>query len=214
MNFLGIFSRKEKRENGKSFDEAIFIAEEKEMKNHLPIVSAKKVLEIAPRLPSFSKFLSEKGAYVIRMGGSKEREFPGEGNFVVSHWESLPFLNGSLDFIFLRTFFLKSGFGRLLHEASRTLGEGGQLWISDLHPFSLMAQEDHRKSAGGEEGLAPGFERYFKWFQETGFTLKQVRESFFDGSFRKFFASESQKKEFETLRKSPFLIFFQLVKEK
>ena len=170
-----------------------------------------KVLEISPRHKPLTPIFGKGGAsLIVRLGGTREKEMARvqEEIFVLSHWENLPFLDHSFDCIVLRTAFLKGNVSRLLREASRVLKPEGLLMMSDLHPFSLGVQQEHLKSSVGEESMGPGFERYFKFFRESGLALESVKEMFYDGSIRKFFESNSGKKTFEGLRRTPFLIFF------
>lgn len=203
------------------FRDLIQGVEDKELRARVPDLSGKKVLELAPRQASASIFLREKGAgLVARLGGTKEKEIldreppsPTE-TFILSHWESLPFLDSCFDFILLRSAFLKVSLGRVLREASRVLDTKGSVLLSELHPFSQMVQREHLKNPVGEEGMGPGFERYAKWFREAGFRFEWVREIFFEGGMKKAFgASEDRQPVFDTLRRTPFLILFSLKKE-
>ena len=202
VGFLNIFSAKPKeKEEEKDLRDLIFSVEEKELKSRLPDLTGKRVLEVSPRQRSanlMTGLLKEKGAKVIaRVGGTKEKELgvgPGE-TFILSHWESLPFLDSSTDFVLLRIAFLKGSLGRLLREAGRILTPQGTAILVDLHPFSTMVQSEHLKNPVGEEGLGPGFERYGKWIREAGLKFEWVKESF------------------DQIRRTPFLIFFQLKKE-
>jgi SAM-dependent methyltransferase len=196
--------------------------EEKEFRTRFPDLATKKALELAPRQRPAGSLIREKGARLVaRLGGTKEKEFvdPSATNesFILSHWESLPFLDSSLDFILLRSAFLKANLGRVLREVGRVLDTKGSVLLSDLHPFSSVVQKEHLKSPVGEEGMGPGFERYHKWFREAGFRSEWVREIFFEGSMKKslaaFGVSEDQQKAFDGLRRTPFLILFSLKKE-
>lgn len=202
------------------FRDLIHAAEEKEFRVRVPDLSQKKVLEMAPRQQTCAPLLKEKGAALIaRLGGTKEMASSPEApmlkdTFILSHWESLPFLDSSLDFILLRSAFLRVSLGRVLREAGRILDTKGSLLLCDLHPFSVSVQKEHLKSPVGEEGIGPGFERYAKWFREAGFRFEWVRELFFDGSMKKSFGpSEDQQRAFDGLRRTPFLIVFSLKKE-
>lgn len=227
MGLFGVFSKKKKVEESlpekklfseDQFRELIHGVEDREFRARLPALSQKKALEIAPRQKSESLLLQEKGAALIaRLGGVKERESTDPasqvGTFILSHWESLPFLDSSFDFILLRSAFLKVSLGRVLREAGRILDTKGSVLLSDLHPFSQPVQKEHLKNPVGEEGMGPGFERYLKWFREGGFRFEWVREIFFEGSMRKALGAEDQTRIFETLRRTPFLILFLLKKE-
>jgi len=217
VKFLNLFSKGQKKSvvysplSEEGFRDLLLFSEGKEIKPRLPSLIGEKVLEISPRhKPLTSLFKKEGAAIVMRLGGTREKEIARiEGEiFILSHWESLPFLDHSFDCIVLRTAFLKGNISRLLREASRVLKPEGLLIMSDLHPFSLGVQQEHLKSPVGEESLGPGFERYFKFFRESGLALESVKEMFYDGSIKKFFESDSGKKTFESLRKTPFLIFF------
>lgn len=206
------------------FRDLVFSVEEKELRSRLPDLTGKRVLEMAPRQKLknlMTGLLKEKGAKVIaRVGGTKEKEMgvgPGE-TFLLSHWESLPFLDKSSDLVLLRLAFLKGSvnhpsLGRLLREAGRILAPQGTVLLADLHPFSTTVQREHLKNPIGEEGLGPGFERYVKWIREAGLKLEWVKESFFEGGMKKFFTTEGEKRQFDQIRRTPFLIFFQLKKE-
>lgn len=223
MSFLKIFSSRKKGDGAspglpglamaeEDFRGLIFSIEDKELKPRLPELSQKRVLEVSPRQKSFASVLKEKGAQmVVRVGGTKEKDLPAE-NFVVSHWESLPFLEGSTDVIVLRTSLLRGSLGRLIREASRILVPQGTVLLSDVHPFSTITQKDHLKNPVAEEGLAPGFERYSKWFRDAGLRMDWVKEIFFEGGLKKFLPAAAQQ-SFETLRRTPFMIFFSLRKE-
>ena len=200
----------------------IFSVEDKELKPRFPELRQKRVLEVSPKQKSFSAALKEKGAKLVaRVGGAKEvtgakeKETHGGGGEmqVMSHWESLPFLDGSSDVVLLRTSLIKGSLGRLLREASRVLSPKGTVLLSDLHPFSSMVQKEHLKNAVGEEGLGPGFERYTKWFRDAGLKMDWVKEIFFEGGFKKFLSDEEQRQHFDQLRRTPFMIFFSLKKE-
>lgn len=196
------------------FRDLLLFTDEKEMKPRLPSLIGEKVLEISPRHKPLTSLFAKGGAsLIVRLGGTREKEMARvprmkEEIFILSHWESLPFLDHSFDCIVLRTAFLKGNVSRLLREASRVLKPEGLLILSDLHPFSLGVQQEHLKSPVGEESMGPGFERYFKFFRESGLALESVKEMFYDGSIKKFFESDSSKKNFESLRKTPLLIFF------
>ncbi|QQR81565.1 MAG: class I SAM-dependent methyltransferase [Deltaproteobacteria bacterium] len=199
------------------FRQLLYYSEQKELKSRLPSLSGCKVLEIAPRESSLTPMIrSMNPALMVRVGGQKEKEMPSDesAEFVLSHWENLPFLEGSWDFILLRPHFSKISLSRILREASRILKSGGMILLSDFHPFSHMIQKEHLRSVVGEDSLGPGFERYFKFFRESGLTVDSVKEFFYDGSLRKFFQTSGNDQElFENLRKTPFLIFFLLQKE-
>ncbi len=227
MSLFTIFSQNKKKEDGGSdglffpLSEALFrgmiaFAEEREISPWFSYLNDKKVLEISPKHVSFSTTLKAHGARVVaRVGGMKEKEEAGKGpeNFVLSHWEKLPFVDNSWDFVLLRTSFLKGKTGRLFREVGRVLSPEGVVCLIDLHPFSVMVQREHLKNPVSEEGLGPGFEHYFKFLKEAGLAIDSVREVFFDGSFRKFFADQKSGL-FESLRRTPFLILFLLKKKK
>lgn len=218
MSFFRFFTGARKKEEGSTlplpmsedrFLEMAFFTEEREVRSHLTDVAGKKVLEISPRQRPLSGFFREKGAALVaRLGGAGDKEAS-----LLSHLENLPFLDASLDLVLVRPAFLKGAHGRLLRETSRILASGGAVLVSDLHPFSVMVQKEHLGSPAGEEGMGPGFERYFKLCREAGLHLRSVRELFFEGSLRKFFVSAEEKKVFEGLRRTPFLIFFLLNKD-
>jgi ubiquinone/menaquinone biosynthesis C-methylase UbiE len=198
------------------FRDLIHTAEDRELPSRLPDLSQKKSLEISPRQKSAAKVLKDKGTGLcVPIGGTKEKELSDpNAPFVVAHWESLPFLDSSFDFVLLRSAFLKVSLGRVLREIGRVLDTKGSVLMTDLHPFSAAVQKEHLKSPVGEEGLGPGFERYVKWFREAGFRFEWVREIFFEGSLKKAFGnSEEHQKLFESLRRTPFLILFSLKKE-
>lgn len=204
------------------FRDLIHIVEDKELRARASDLSGKKVLELAPRQKTASALLKEKGASLIaRLGSTKEKDLldspaseAGPDTFILSHWESLPFLDSSFDFLLVRSAFLKVSLGRVLREAGRVLDTKGSVFLSDLHPFSLAVQREHLKNPVGEEGIGPGFERYAKWFREAGFRFEWVREIFFEGSMKKSFGpGEDQQRAFEALRRTPFLILFSLKKE-
>lgn len=221
MGFLNIFSKKKEPSlplSEEKFREMVFFVEEREIRNRLPDLIGKRALEVSPRHDPFSPVFKEKGAKVVaRIGGTKEKETAAERKggeaFILSHWENLPFLEASWDFVLLRTAFLKGGFGRILREISRVLKPDGVVMVCDLHPFSAMVQKEHLKNPVGEEGIGPGFERYFKFYRDSGLRLQAVKEIFFEGSFKKFFASAQDQKLFEQLRRTPFMILFLLKKE-
>lgn len=227
MGLLAIFSQNKKKEDRDKdspflplpenlLRDMISFAEEREISPWFSYLNDKKVLEISPRHVSFSTTLKAHGARVVaRVGSMKEKEEAEKGpeNFVLSHWENLPFVDHSWDFILLRTSFLKGKTGRLFREVGRVLSPEGVVCLIDLHPFSVMVQGEHLKNPVSEEGLGPGFEHYFKFLKEAGLTIDAVREVFFDGSFRKFFADQ-KKGLFESLRRTPFLILFLLKKKK
>jgi SAM-dependent methyltransferase len=203
------------------FRDLIHGVEDKEFRSRVPDLTGRKALEIAPRQKSSGAFLREKGAALVaRLGGTRERELldrdpaAAPEPFILSHWESLPFLDSCFDFILLRSGLLKVSLGRVLREASRVLDTKGSVLLSDLHPFSQMVQREHLKNPVGEEGMGPGFERYAKWFREAGFRFEWVREIFFEGAMKKAFGiSEERQQAFDGLRRTPFLILFSLKKE-
>ena len=199
------------------FRDLIQASEDKELRLRVPDLSQKKALELAPRQQTCSALLKEKGAALIaRLGGTKELAASAEAGdtFILSHWESLPFLDSSVDFILIRSAFLRVSLGRVLREAGRILDTKGSVLLCDQHPFSATVQKEHLKSPVGEEGIGPGFERYAKWFREAGFRFEWVRELFFEGSMKKAFGpSEDQQRAFDSLRRTPFLIVFSLKKE-
>jgi SAM-dependent methyltransferase len=218
MSFLKIFSRpaKKKEEDRGKFFEMVSFVEERELRTRLPELAGQKALEISPQHRPLTSLLKEKGAKsVARLGGLKEKETPGakEETFILSHWEHLPFLDNSWDFVLLRAAFLKGGLGRILRESSRILKRQGLVMVCDLHPFSRRVQEEHLKNPVGEEGVGPGFERYFRFYRDSGLRLHAVKELFYEGSLKKFFVSKEEQKEFDQLRRTPFLIFFLLKKE-
>lgn len=201
MRFNIFSSRPKKKEDEEDYRDLVFSVEEKELRSRLPNLTGKRVLEVSPRQKPanlMTGLLKEKGAKAIsRVGGTKEKELgagPGE-TFILSHWESLPFLDSSTDFVLLRVAFLKGSLGRLLREAGRILTPQGTVILADLHPFSTTVQVEHLKNPVGEEGLVPGFERYAKWIREAGLKFEWVKESF------------------DKIRRTPFLIFFLLKKE-
>jgi SAM-dependent methyltransferase len=229
---MGLFSAFSKKKNEvpapaglplseDQFRELIHGTEDKEFRSRVPDLSGKKALELAPRQKSSGAFLREKGANLVaRLGGTREKEMldrdpsSAPDPFILSHWESLPFLDSCFDFILLRSSLLKVSLGRVLREAGRVLDTKGSLLLSDLHPFSQMVQRDHLKNPVGEEGMGPGFERYAKWFREAGFRFEWVREIFFEGTMKKAFGvSEDRQQAFDGLRRTPFLILFSLKKE-
>ncbi len=199
------------------FREMLLFTEEKEVRPRLPSLSGCKFLEIAPRQASLTPMVKSMGpALMARVGGQREKEMPSDptASFILSYWESLPFLESSWDFILLRQHFSKVSLSRLLREASRIVKPGGMILLSDFHPFSRLIQREHLKSVVGEDSIGPGFEKYFKFFRDAGLSVDSVKESFYDGSLRKFFqGSKSRQDLFESLRKTPFLIFFLLQKE-
>ncbi len=206
MGLFDFFSlKRKKKEEEVSFHEMISFVEGREFSSRLPDLTQKKVLEIAPLQKSFAPLFREKGAAVVTsLGSAKEQAMGGqEGGFVLSSWEHLPFLEASWDSVFLRLPLLpvlKGSKEKILREARRVVKEKGSIGWSDFHPFSL------KNPSGGE-----GFEGCFKLFQEAGLTIDWVKESFFDGSLKKFFG-EKQNGVFERLRKTPFLILFGLKK--
>lgn len=226
MGLLGIFSsRQKKKEEVPTFElpipegvfrELILSIEEKELRPRLPDLTGKTVVEVSPRQRPMTSLLKEKGVKVIaRVGGTKEKEMiasVGE-SFVLSHWESLPFLEKSTDLALLRVAWLRGSVGRLLRECGRILMPQGTVILSDLHPFSVFTQREHLKSPVGEEGMGPGFGRYVKWFREAGLTFEWVKEIFFEGGMKKYFTTDEEKRQFAQLRRTPFLIFFLLKKE-
>ena len=216
MNLFGLFASKKKVKSGRlpdeSFREMVSFAEEKGFRSSVAELMPAKVLEIAPRQRSLSAFFKEKGAEVTRLGGAVEQEMgtPGAA-FVFSHWENFPFLDATWGAVFLRLPFLRESKGRALREAGRLVKEGGKLYLTDFHPFSLSVQKEALKSAASADGMGPGFEWYFRLFQELGLKIESVQEVFFDGSLKKFFGKEE--KLLEPLRRTPFLILFGLRKE-
>ncbi|HSA58450.1 MAG TPA: class I SAM-dependent methyltransferase [bacterium] len=229
MRLFAVFSKKKSEVpapaglpiSEEQFRDLIHGVEDKELRARVPDLSGKKILELAPRQKSASVFLREKGAgVVVRLGGTKEKEIldrdPSSSpeTFILSHWESLPFLDSCFDFILVRSAFLKVSLGRVLREVGRVLDTKGSVLLSDFHPFSQMVQREHLKNPVGEEGMGPGLERYAKWFREAGFRFEWVREIFFEGIMKKSFGtSEAHQQAFDGLRRTPFLILFSLKKE-
>lgn len=170
----------------------------------LPDLAGRRVLEVAPHLLPLGHLLKVKGPLITAGIGMKE------GYSVRGRWENLPFQSSSVHFVLCRTHAVKREFLPLIREAARVLKPGGQMLVVDLHPFNPVVQGEFRSKPVVEEGLFPGFERYFKIFLSTGLVLEQVREIFFDSSLKKFF---KDKRSFERLRKQPLLIFFSLHKE-
>ncbi len=198
------------------FREVTAFVDDREIRPRLPDLSGRKVIEIAPRQRPLGPLFREKGARLVsRVGGTKERESstdPKADPFILSHWENLPFLDASWDFAVVRVSLLRAPLGRILREVSRVLAKKGGAILSDLHPFSATVQKDHLKNPVGEEGMGPGFERYLKIFREVGFEIEWVREIFFEGVMRRFFATEEQKRVFEEIRRTPLMILFSLRK--
>src|SRR5262245_40388541 len=190
---FGLFSQKKKEEktdlvytplSEDKMRELILFSEEREIKPRLPLLTGLRALEIAPRHRSLTPMLNKVGAKLVTcMGGTKEKEISkNEGEFVLSHWETFPFLENSWDFVLFRSSFLKSKVTRMVKEAGRILKRGGIFWWSELHPFSSIVQKENMKNPVVEEGLEPGFERVAKAAREAGFQLDLVKEVFVDGS--------------------------------
>lgn len=201
------------------FLEMMGLVEDRVIRERAPSLTGKIVLEIAPRLASLSAMLKEKGAKAAAvLGGPQEKEKTSAAvsgaQFILSHWEKIPFLDDSLDVVLVRSAFAKSDLGRFLQEASRVVKPSGMLMVTDFHPFSVAVQKEHRTSPASEEGMAPGFERYYKFFRESKLRIEGIGETFYDGSLRKFFSSSSEKEAFLNLKKTPLGIFFLLKKEK
>ena len=172
----------------------------------LPDLSGQIVLEVAPQLKPFSPLLKEKGASFVAELGTLE------GASVKSRWETLPIRTGVCHLALCRTHFVGRELTSLLKETARVLKNQGTLLVAGLHPFSLMIQDQVKKNPVTEDGIAPGFEKFFRLFQSQGMRLEGVKEVFFDLSLKKLFGEAGQK-EYERYRKSPFLIFFTLRKQ-
>lgn len=202
-----------------AFREMVFFLEDREMRSLLPDLSGKMALEISPRQKPALNLLKGKGAgFVGLLGGTKEKELAAamdpESAFVFARQESLPFVDGGWNFALLRTTFLKGSLGKALREVARVLNSKGSVFLSDLHPYSLAAQKESLKTVTSESNQEPtGFEGYFKNFQEADLEMELVRELFYEGTLKKFFASDEEKKAFDALRKTPLLIQFLLKKK-
>lgn len=185
--------------------EAVFLAVEKELiPGKIPDLAGKIALEVAPRLKPLGHLLREKKAKWVGGVGLSE------GYTLKCHWEALPLVDQSCDFLFYRLFYVHKDLEKILREASRVLKPGGSLLMMDFHPFSLPIQEEYRRSPVTEDGFPPGFERYFRFFQTGGLRLGEVKEIFFDVSCKKHF---EKKETFEDFRKTPFLVMMILGKE-
>lgn len=173
----------------------------------LPDLTGQLVLEIAPALAPMAPLLKSKGARLVADWGTSE------GFSVKSRPGWIPFLDASLDCVLGRISFEKKEVPRLIPEMARVLKQGGCLILADLHPFSPPVQEEYLKNPVTPDGLAPGFERYYRFFKNGPLVLESVREYFFDGSLKKLFL-EGEKGQYERVRKRPFMMMWTLRKDK
>lgn len=208
-SWLKIFSRSESKQRltptREKMGEMIRMVEAQGIETLLPDLSAKTLVEIAPQLRPLDSLLKEKGTgLVVRIGTTEDYSLR-------CRWDSLPIRSLSCDGVLLRTPFVKKDLVRLFKEAGRVLKSRGKVFLSDLHPFSFIVQEEYKRNPAVEEGMPPGFERYFRIFESVGLRPTQIKEAFFDSSLKKFWGDEKGI-AFEKIQKSPFLIFMVLDK--
>ncbi|MBI2082522.1 MAG: hypothetical protein HYT76_03040 [Deltaproteobacteria bacterium] len=185
------------------FLEMISAFETAELKARATDFSGGLALEVAPHLKPLASLL--KGPrFLVSIGTT-------EGATLQSREDLLPFLNTSLELVLLRSYQGRKHLSALLRETSRVLKRQGQLILVDLHPFSPMVQEEFQNQPATEEGIPPGFERYFRFLGSGGWIVEGVKESFFDNNSKKFFKDDLPEK-FEEFRRKPCLILLVLRK--
>lgn len=180
--------------------------EQAEVATVLPDLNQQVVLEVAPHLPSLNILIKERGVSLFAGLGTLE------GYTIKGRWDSLPILSSSCDFVLCRASAVKKDLTRLIQESSRVLKGSGKALLVDLHPFSLIVQGEHQISPATEDGLPPGFERYFKMIQRSHLKIGLLKEVFVDSSLKKFFGDQDLK-EFERLKKWPLMVLMLLEKE-
>jgi SAM-dependent methyltransferase len=129
---------------------------------------------------------------------------------VVADASRLPFPSGSFDVVVgaLLMSFVKDR-GRLLQEASRVLGPGGVLVLSDMHEIaSELGWERSFRGPKGErlviDAAPPRLEAMRKALGDAGFALEDVREPRIDDRLARAFR-RAGRSDFEKLRGLPVL---------
>jgi ubiquinone/menaquinone biosynthesis C-methylase UbiE len=129
---------------------------------------------------------------------------------VVADAARLPFASGGFDVVVgaLVMSFVKDR-GRLLREASRVLGPGGVLVLSDIHEIaSELRWERSFRGPKGErlviDAAPPGLNAMRKALGQAGFALEDVREPRIDDRLAPAFR-RAGRSDFEKLRGLPVL---------
>lgn len=207
--WLSLFQRSSKGPKSEPADSYLEVAEaveRMELRKILPDLSNKTVLEVAPECQSVSSLIQEKRAQTLICYGTTT------GAMVKGRLESLPFQGEAFDFVLGRSLRIKKGFPSLIQELGRVVKAGGEILLTDQHPFSPLGGEK-RKEIVSEEGRPICFEDYLKLFEKGNGRLKRIREVFFDRDNRRL-VSERLKVSFDDLKRKPFLMFWLFQKEK
>lgn len=179
----------------------------------IPTVGARPVLEVCEGFDTFYEMLKERGAAQIvhvdigNIAAGKEKTPPVRGpHFVYAEAKKIPFDDNFFGFALacLTTPF-QGEMVKSVKEIGRVLKAGGDIIITDFHPYGLYAKKGNVRLKSRETGVK-GLEDYYKICKVAGLKVVDVKEVFIDETMRPFFISPDEKAAYKNIKDTPLII--------
>lgn len=201
-------------------DQIVKFASDKIVISTTPNLADKVVLDIGESSGRYVRTLREYGAGVVVQleGGadSSRMKHPGDRRIyaVKTNLESLPIEDEFFDYIIasLATKHQKDVV-KVVKEFGRVLQPGGFGLLFDYHPFGRYAISGEKRVKSVKTEIK-GLEDYYKICRVASLRVVEVKESFFDDSVRNMFTTESDRRVFQDIKNTPFLICLMVTKAK
>ncbi|MBI4365369.1 MAG: class I SAM-dependent methyltransferase [Deltaproteobacteria bacterium] len=198
--------------------ELLTLATDRLVPSLLPNLAGRAVVEIADGVGKFAPMLKEKGAKVVAsleigLGAPVGSSDVTRQVYVVrGSLRRLPFADHFFEFGFANMATPQQGdFLRAIKEIARVLAPGGNLLVTDYHPFGAFAKRGGARIKPAESTLK-GMGDYFKIARLVGLHVQDIRETFIDETTRAAFTTPEEKTAYRALKESPLMICLVLQK--